>query len=71
MGILTALLWIVVVVVSATVVGWVFKTVLMAVGSERIRRALRRAPITACFGMAVILVYCIVAIFAPVLAPFG
>ena len=36
-----------------------------------IRRAFRTAPLTAWFGMIVILLYIITAIFAPVLAPFG
>ena len=35
------------------------------------RRAFRTAPLTAWFGMIVILLYIITAIFAPVLAPFG
>jgi len=37
----------------------------------RIVMALRKAPLTARFGMIIILCYALVAIFAPVLAPYG
>ncbi len=36
-----------------------------------VRRAFRTAPLTAWFGMIVILLYILTAIFAPLLAPFG
>ena len=38
---------------------------------SRTARAMRSAPPTAIFGMAVIAIYCIVALFAPFLAPYG
>jgi peptide/nickel transport system permease protein len=38
---------------------------------QRARIALRKAPLTAWFGMIVILVYALVALFAPALAPYG
>ncbi len=38
---------------------------------ESIRRDLKTAPLTAWFGMIVILLYAICAIFAPLLAPYG
>ncbi|MBI3673334.1 MAG: ABC transporter permease [Rhizobiales bacterium] len=38
---------------------------------ENARRALAKAPISAWFGMIVILIYAICAIFAPLIAPFG
>jgi len=37
----------------------------------RVSRAFRQAPLTAWFGMIVIAIYIIVAVFAPLLAPFG
>ena len=37
----------------------------------RIVMDLRKAPLTARFGMIIILCYALVAIFAPVLAPYG
>ncbi|MBO6853163.1 MAG: ABC transporter permease [Marivivens sp.] len=39
--------------------------------SERIWLVLKKAPISAWFGMIVVLFYIIVAVFAPVLAPYG
>jgi peptide/nickel transport system permease protein len=39
--------------------------------AERIWRDLRRAPITAWFGLIVILAYVITAVFAPLIAPFS
>jgi len=36
-----------------------------------VRRAFRTAPLTAWFGMIVILLYILTAVFAPALAPFG
>ncbi|HKY93683.1 MAG TPA: ABC transporter permease, partial [Kiloniellales bacterium] len=40
-------------------------------GRRRVWRALAKAPLTAKFGILVILLYAIAAIFAPLLAPFG
>jgi peptide/nickel transport system permease protein len=38
---------------------------------QRARIELRKAPLTAWFGMIVILIYALVALFAPALAPYG
>jgi peptide/nickel transport system permease protein len=38
---------------------------------SRLTRELRHAPVSALFGLTVILLYILVAIFAPVLAPYG
>jgi peptide/nickel transport system permease protein len=38
---------------------------------RRVTRELRHAPISALFGMTVILLYLLMAIFAPVIAPYG
>ncbi len=38
---------------------------------QAIMKALRKAPPTAWFGIVVIMIYIVVAVFAPVLAPFG
>ena len=38
---------------------------------ETVRRALAKAPISAWFGMIVILIYAVCAIFAPLIAPYG
>ncbi len=39
--------------------------------SQNVVRTLKSAPISAWFGMTVILIYAILAIFAPVIAPYG
>ena len=39
--------------------------------SERIWIELKKAPLTAWFGLIVITVYCLVALFAPIIAPHG
>ena len=36
-----------------------------------VNRVIRNAPLTACFGLFVIIIYLVAAIFAPVIAPFG
>jgi peptide/nickel transport system permease protein len=65
------LLGIVIAVVVAVSSGWLFRAALVAATSGDLRRTLRGAPITACFGMLVILLYTFVAIFAPAIAPFA
>jgi peptide/nickel transport system permease protein len=65
------LLWIAVALVGSGAVAWVFRTAVVAVAPHGTARVLRTAPLTASFGMLVILVYVLLAIFAPVLAPFG
>lgn len=39
--------------------------------TETVRRELSRAPVSAWFGMMVILIYALCAIFAPLIAPYG
>ncbi|HUF56999.1 MAG TPA: ABC transporter permease [Thermohalobaculum sp.] len=63
--------WIVGLIVAAVAVSWVVRAGIIAVASGRTRMALRTAPLTAVFGMIVILIYVIVSVFAPLIAPFG
>ncbi|TBX21551.1 ABC transporter permease [Roseovarius sp. JS7-11] len=42
----------------------------MAVTPKGVKKELRTAPLTASFGMMVIIIYIIVAVFAPLIAPF-
>lgn len=58
-------------VAAAAAVGWVFRASVVALAPQGSARLLRTAPLTASFGMAVIVVYVVVAIFAPLIAPFG
>ncbi|MCU9846524.1 ABC transporter permease [Defluviimonas sp. WL0024] len=71
MTILIKLLWIAVAIAVALAAGWLFRTAAIAVSRGGLRKALRTAPLTAAFGMLVILLYILVAIFAPVIAPFA
>ena len=59
------------VLLGGAAVGWLFRTAILAVTWGRVRRSLRTAPLTAWFGMLVIALYLVVAVFAPLLAPYG
>lgn len=61
----------IVVACGALGVGYVFREVMVRVLSERFAKILKTAPVTACLGIFVILVYIICAVFAPVIAPYG
>ena len=63
----------VLVVIFAAAIGmsYTFREFLVQVLPREMAKALRTAPLTACFGLFTILVYALVAIFAPVIAPFG
>ncbi len=50
---------------------FVFRLAGRRVGTEWTRRAFRQMPLTAAFGILVIFIYAVVAIFAGVLAPYG
>ncbi len=58
-------------VLGGAAAGWLFRAGLVAVTRGALRRTLRTAPLTASFGMLVILIYLFVAVFAPILAPYG
>lgn len=71
MNILMNIFYFVAFVVVALGVGWVFRTVIVAVAPRGIAKEVKTAPLTASFGMTVIFVYIIVAVFAPLIAPFS
>ncbi|PTX57772.1 peptide/nickel transport system permease protein [Litoreibacter ponti] len=50
---------------------WVFRTIFRNVGTEASKKLFRSMPLTAAFGVLVIIVYAIVSIFAGVIAPHG
>ncbi len=56
---------------AAAGLAYSFREFLAIVLPEETAREIRNAPLTAAFGMMVILVYVIAAVFAPVIAPFG
>ena len=70
MGFLTAVFWLLVVIFGCLAAGWIFRTGAIAVAPAKVKKELRTAPLTASFGMLVILIYIVVAIFAPLIAPF-
>ena len=51
--------------------GWVFRLLGRNVGTAWSRKVFRSMPVTAAFGLLVIAIYAVVAIFAPLLAPYG
>ena len=71
MSILISLLWFAAAAVGAMALGWLFRAAVVAVSSPRLALEMRKAPLTASFGLLVILTYTFVALFAPIIAPFG
>ncbi len=71
MSVLLAVFWLALAVAVAVSAGWAFREAVVLVAPRAIAREMRTAPVTAGFGMVVILVYFLVAVFAPVLAPFA
>ena len=71
MPVLINLFWITAAVGLAMGAGWLFRTLAIALTRGSTARALRSAPISAGFGMLVILIYILVALFAPLIAPFA
>ncbi len=70
MNTLVVLLWIAVALAAAIALAWVFRKLAATMSRGEASRALRDAPLTAAFGMLVILIYLVVAILAPVIAPY-
>ncbi|WP_413875303.1 ABC transporter permease [Albidovulum sp.] len=71
MAVFLTLLKIAIAVAAALALGWLFRWLAVAVTRGEVRKALRTAPVTASFGMLVILIYLVVAVFAPLIAPFA
>jgi len=63
--------WIFQAIVIAGVSGYVFKKLGEFIGTPGSRKVFRSMPVTAAFGVLVITIYAIVAIFAPAIAPYG
>ncbi|OYX45653.1 MAG: ABC transporter permease [Rhodobacterales bacterium 32-67-9] len=71
MTILINLFWIAVAIAVALGAGWLFRAATIALTRGATARMLRTAPLTAGFGMLVILIYVVVALFAPLIAPYA
>ncbi len=59
------------VIAAAVVVSIIFKALLVAVLPGEGAKVMRTAPLTASFGLFIILVYALAGIFAPWIAPYG
>lgn len=70
MNVILTLFWIAVAIGLAMASGWAFLRLVTSLARGQTARLLRTAPVSAGFGMVVILVYILVAILAPVIAPF-
>lgn len=68
---LLTLLWIIVAVLVSLGAGWCFRAFLIGVSSQNMAKVFRTAPLTAGFGMLVIAIYTLCAVFAPLIAPYG
>ena len=64
-------LWLSVGLGLIAVLGWGLRQIVTAYSTHKIARVVRTAPVSACFGVVVIALYVLVAIFAPFIAPFG
>ncbi|MEM1373513.1 MAG: ABC transporter permease [Pseudomonadota bacterium] len=53
------------------VAAWLFRLLGQYVGTEGTKKLFRNMPVTASFGILVILIYAVVSIFAGAIAPFG
>ena len=53
------------------IAAWLFKMLGKAVGTAWSKKMFRSMPLTASFGVLMIIIYIVVAIFAPLIAPYG
>ena len=53
------------------IAAFLFRLLFRNVGTEGTKKLFRSMPLTAAFGVMMIIIYAIVAIFAPMIAPFG
>ncbi|TDT73258.1 peptide/nickel transport system permease protein [Litoreibacter halocynthiae] len=63
--------WAVIGLLGFAAAAWVFRTVFRNVGSENSKKLFRSMPLTAAFGVMIIIIYAIVSIFAGLIAPYG
>ncbi|MEM1160759.1 MAG: ABC transporter permease [Pseudomonadota bacterium] len=71
MGFLTFLFWVAVIIAGSAAAAWVFREALRRTMPETIAKPMRQAPLTAAFGLLVILIYIICGLFADLIAPYG
>ena len=71
MTFLKVFFWLLVVIAIALCAGWLFRQLLVRFSSAPMAKFIKTAPLTAGFGMLVITIYVICAVFAPLIAPYG
>ena len=71
MTFLKVFFWLLVVIAIALFAGWLFRQLLVRISSAPMAKFIKTAPLTAGFGMLVITIYIICAVFAPLIAPYG
>jgi peptide/nickel transport system permease protein len=71
MTFLKVFFWLLVVIAIALCAGWLFRQLLVRISSAPMAKFFKTAPLTAGFGMLVITIYIICAVFAPLIAPYG
>ena len=71
MTFLKVFFWLLVVIAIALCAGWLFRQLLVRITSTPMAKFIKTAPLTAGFGMLVITIYVICAVFAPLIAPYG
>ena len=71
MGFLTGLFWLAAVIAGAMAAGWAFRTAVITVSPHGLAKEFRTMPLTAGFGLLMIAIYILVAVFAPAIAPFS
>ncbi|SDW79288.1 ABC transporter permease [Litoreibacter albidus] len=63
--------WAVIGLLGFAAASWLFRTVFRNVGSEGSKKLFRSMPLTAAFGIMIIIAYAFVSIFAGFIAPYG
>lgn len=58
-------------ILASAGLAWAFRVGLQTMAPARLAKPLQHVPLTASFGMLIVLLYVVLALFAPVLAPFG
>ncbi len=71
MGFQDFILYNIVLITALVAVAWGLKLTLVSVTADRTQHLFKTTPLTAWFGMTVIVIYIVLAVFADVLAPFS
>ncbi len=58
-------------IIASIIAAWLFRVLLVRLVGHSTAKFIRTAPLTASFGMLVICMYILCAIFAPLIAPYG